>query len=86
MLKQPTLVLLHELRLTGMAEALTRLSDNEDGRNISHTEWLALLWIRKRLGEITSVSHCVYAMRSFITLPFPKTLFVVHRENMIARS
>lgn len=43
MLKHPTLDLLHELRLTGMAEAFTRLADNEDSMSISHAEWLALL-------------------------------------------
>ncbi|RWN51471.1 MAG: ATP-binding protein [Mesorhizobium sp.] len=43
MLKHPTLNLLQQLGLAGMAEAFARLADNEDSENLSHAEWLALL-------------------------------------------
>ncbi|CDM60154.1 MULTISPECIES: IS21-like element helper ATPase IstB [Rhizobium] len=43
MLKHPTLNLLQQLGLAGMAEAFARLTDNEDSDNLSHGEWLALL-------------------------------------------
>lgn len=43
MLKHPTLNLLQQLGLAGMAEAFARFADNEDSENLSHAEWLALL-------------------------------------------
>ena len=43
MLKHPTLNLLQQLGLAGMAEAFTRLADNDESDNLSHAEWLALL-------------------------------------------
>lgn len=36
MLKHPTLNLLQQLGLAGMAEAFARLADNEDSENLSH--------------------------------------------------
>ncbi|KAB2693684.1 ATP-binding protein [Ochrobactrum sp. Kaboul] len=43
MLKHPTLDLLHQLGLNGMADAFARFTDNEDSASLSHAEWLALL-------------------------------------------
>ena len=43
MLKHPTLDLLHQLGLTGMAQAFTRFADNEESQGLGHAEWLALL-------------------------------------------
>ncbi|AAB91880.1 putative transposase number 2 of insertion sequence NGRIS-36a (plasmid) [Sinorhizobium fredii NGR234] len=43
MLKHPTLNLLQQLGLAGMADAFTRLADNDESDNLSHGEWLALL-------------------------------------------
>ncbi|WP_245462492.1 ATP-binding protein [Rhizobium sp. CCGE532] len=43
MLKHPTLNLLQQLGLAGMADAFARLADNDESDNLSHAEWLALL-------------------------------------------
>lgn len=43
MLKHPTLDLLHQLGLNGMADAFARFTDNEESASLSHAEWLALL-------------------------------------------
>jgi len=43
MLKHPTLDLLGQLGLAGMASAFTDLAANEDAASLSHAEWLALL-------------------------------------------
>ncbi|MDH2356515.1 hypothetical protein QCM80_38655 [Bradyrhizobium sp. SSUT112] len=43
MLTHPTLHLLTRLGLTGMAEAVTSLTDNEEAQGLAHAEWLALL-------------------------------------------
>ncbi|EHH02185.1 transposase, partial [Mesorhizobium amorphae CCNWGS0123] len=43
MLKHPTLELLGQLGLAGMAHAFTELESNSDAANLSHAEWLALL-------------------------------------------
>lgn len=43
MLTHPTLRLLTQLGLTGMADAFTSLADNEEAHGLAHAEWLALL-------------------------------------------
>ncbi|WP_083514270.1 IS21-like element helper ATPase IstB [Bradyrhizobium manausense] len=43
MLTPPTLRLLTQLGLTGMADAFTSLADNEEVHGLAHAEWLALL-------------------------------------------
>ncbi|SCB56042.1 IstB-like ATP binding protein, partial [Bradyrhizobium shewense] len=43
MLTHPTLHLLTQLGLTGMAEAFKSLADNEEVHGLAHAEWLALL-------------------------------------------
>ncbi|BCG76135.1 hypothetical protein MesoLj113a_72930 [Mesorhizobium sp. 113-1-2] len=43
MLKHPTLELLGQLGLAGMAHAFIELESNSDADNLSHAEWLALL-------------------------------------------
>jgi DNA replication protein DnaC len=43
MLKHPTLDLLGQLGLTGMAQAFTDLAANDEAVSLSHAEWLALL-------------------------------------------
>lgn len=43
MLKHPTLDLLSQLGLDGMAKAFTDLAANDEATNLSHAEWLALL-------------------------------------------
>ncbi|WP_337848472.1 IS21-like element helper ATPase IstB [Sphingomonas sp.] len=43
MLKHPTLDLLGQLGLAGMAKAFTEMATNDDAASLSHAEWLALL-------------------------------------------
>jgi len=43
MLTHPTLDLLHQLGLHGMAKGLQDLAANSEARNLDHTEWLGLL-------------------------------------------
>ena len=43
MLKHPTLDLLGQLGLPGMAQAFTDLANNDEAAGLSHAEWLALL-------------------------------------------
>jgi hypothetical protein len=43
MLTHPTLDLLHQLGLHGMAKGLQDLAANSEARNLEHTEWLGLL-------------------------------------------
>ena len=43
MLKHPTLDLLGQLGLAGMAKAFANLAANDEAASLSHTEWLALL-------------------------------------------
>jgi hypothetical protein len=43
MLKHPTLDLLGQLGLVGMAKALILMESNDDAAGLSHAEWLALL-------------------------------------------
>ncbi|MGY4568015.1 MULTISPECIES: ATP-binding protein [Bradyrhizobium] len=75
MLTHPTLHLLTRLGLTGMAEAFTSLTDNEEAQGLAHAEWLALLlaheatWrnnrrLALRLGLGARRSRTPTAMRS----------------------
>jgi DNA replication protein DnaC len=43
MLKNPTLDLLGQLGLAGMAKAFAEMESNDDAASLSHAEWLALL-------------------------------------------
>jgi DNA replication protein DnaC len=43
MLKHPTLDLLGQLGLAGMAQAFTDLASNDEAQGLGHAEWLALL-------------------------------------------
>lgn len=43
MLKHPTLDLLGELGLAGMAKAFAEMATNDDAASLNHAEWLALL-------------------------------------------
>jgi len=43
MLKHPTLDLLGQLGLAGMAKAFAEMESNDDAASLSHAEWLALL-------------------------------------------
>ena len=43
MLSHPTLDLLHELGLSGMASGFTALDANPEARALGHAEWLGLL-------------------------------------------
>jgi DNA replication protein DnaC len=43
MLKHPTLDLLGQLGLAGMAKAFAEMATNDDAASLSHAEWLALL-------------------------------------------
>ena len=43
MLHHPTLDLIHELGLHGMAQGFRQLADNTDAGGLSHAEWLGLL-------------------------------------------
>lgn len=43
MLKHPTLDLLGQLGLAGMAKAFAEMESNDDAACLSHAEWLALL-------------------------------------------
>jgi hypothetical protein len=43
MLKHPTLDLLGQLGLAGMAKAFADMANNDDVASLSHAEWLALL-------------------------------------------
>ncbi len=43
MLKHPTLDLLHQLGLAGMAQAFAELAANDEAAGLGHAEWLALL-------------------------------------------
>lgn len=43
MLKHPTLDLLSQLGLAGMAKAFAEMESNDDAASLSHAEWLALL-------------------------------------------
>jgi hypothetical protein len=45
MLTHPTLDQLRALKLDGMAQAFVELEAQEDGRNLAHAEWLALLLV-----------------------------------------
>jgi DNA replication protein DnaC len=47
MLNHPTLDQLRALKLDGMAEAFIELEAQEEGRNLTHPEWLALLLDRE---------------------------------------
>jgi hypothetical protein len=42
MLKHPTLDLLGQLGLAGMAQAFTDLTSNDEAQGLGHAEWLAL--------------------------------------------
>lgn len=43
MLTHPTLELLHELGLQGMAKAFKTMADNPEAQGLSHAEWLGLM-------------------------------------------
>src|SRR5271169_6607075 len=43
MLDHPTLELLHELGLHGMARGFRELAQNPEASNLQHAEWLAIL-------------------------------------------
>lgn len=47
MLKHPTLDQLHTLGLYGMAKAFVDLVTNDEAKELSHTDWLALLLDRE---------------------------------------
>jgi hypothetical protein len=47
MLTHPTLDQLRALRLDGMAAAFAELEAQEEARNLTHAEWLALLLDRE---------------------------------------
>jgi DNA replication protein DnaC len=43
MLMHPTINMLRELKLDGMADAFTELSEQDNARDLGHAEWLAML-------------------------------------------
>ena len=47
MLMHPTIDLLRELKLDGMAQAFVELEAQDNARDLSHAEWLALLLDRE---------------------------------------
>src|SRR5437763_2005421 len=53
MLSHPTLDQLRALKLDGMAQAFVELEAQEDGRNLAHAEWLALLLDREAADRNT---------------------------------
>src|SRR5690242_17912804 len=53
MLTHPILDRLRALKLDGMAQAFVELEAQEDGRNLAHAEWLALLLDREAADRNT---------------------------------
>ena len=47
MLNHPTLDLLHDLGLHGMAKSFRDMTDNPEGQALGHTEWLGILLDRE---------------------------------------
>jgi DNA replication protein DnaC len=54
MLTHPTLDQLRALRLDGMADAFVELQSQDNARDLSHAEWLALLLDREAVKRDTS--------------------------------
>ena len=53
MLTHPTIDLLRELKLDGMANAFNELEQQDSARDLSHAEWLALLLDREQASRNT---------------------------------
>ena len=53
MLTHPTIDLLRELKLDGMADAFAELEQQDKARELSHAEWLAMLLDREAVGRST---------------------------------
>ena len=54
MLMHPTLDQLRALKLDGMADAFVELQSQDNARDLSHAEWLALLLDREAAKRDTS--------------------------------
>lgn len=62
MLKHPTLELLGQLGLAGMANAFIELGSNSDAANLSHAEWLALLLDHEATYRNGRALRCAFVM------------------------
>jgi DNA replication protein DnaC len=60
MLTHPTLELLHELGLQGMAKAFKAMADNPEAQGLSHAEWLGLILDH----EVTARRHKRFESRA----------------------
>ncbi len=90
----PTLDQLRALKLDGMAQAFVELEAQEDGRDLAHAEWFALLLDREAADRNTAVeSEAEEAYARPVTvvegwlngssswLPPPTILFVSRRSR-----
>src|ERR1700750_2343464 len=71
MLTHPTLDQLRALKLDGMAQAFVELQAQEEARNLTHAEWLALLLDREVGNRNTRRFQIRFARRSAATQPRP---------------
>jgi len=84
MLKHPTLDLLGQLGLAGMAGAFADLASNDEAQGLGHAEWLALLRDHEATYRNDRAWRFVFVTPGCATTPCPRTSITALRAVSIA--